>query len=101
MSRFILKRLLMLFPVLFGVTVLTFSIAQVTPGDPATIMLGKYATPEKVKELREQLGLDDPLTVQYGKFLWNLLHGDMGRSFRGKAPVLDEILARLPCTAEL
>jgi peptide/nickel transport system permease protein len=64
-------------------------------------MLGPYATPERMSEFREQLGLNDPLHVQYGRYVWNALHGDLGRSFRGQTPVLREILDRLPSTIEL
>lgn len=101
MTMYIARRLLMLIPVLLGVTFLTFAIAQVTPGDPVVLMLGTYATPERVAELREQLGLNDPLWVQYGRYVWDLLHGDLGTSVRGQTPVLDEILARFPSTLEL
>jgi peptide/nickel transport system permease protein len=101
MTMYIVRRLLMLIPVLLGVTFLTFAIAQVTPGDPVVLMLGTYATPERVAELREQLGFNDPLWVQYGRYVWDLLHGDLGKSVRGQTPVLDEILARFPSTLEL
>jgi peptide/nickel transport system permease protein len=87
--------------VLVGVTFLTFAIAQVTPGDPVVLMLGNYATPKRVAELREQLGFNDPFWVQYGRFVWNVLHGDLGKSIRGQTPVLDEIVARFPSTLEL
>jgi peptide/nickel transport system permease protein len=101
MTMYVTRRLLMLIPVLLGVTFLTFAIAQVTPGDPVVLMLGTYATPERVAELREQLGFNDPLWVQYGRYVWDLLHGDLGTSVRGQTAVLDEILARFPSTLEL
>jgi peptide/nickel transport system permease protein len=101
MTMYIIRRLLMLIPVLVGVTFLTFAIAQVTPGDPVVLMLGNYATPKRVAELREQLGFNDPFWVQYGRFVWNVLHGDLGKSIRGQTPVLDEIVARFPSTLEL
>lgn len=101
MLMYTVRRLLMLIPVLLGVTFLTFAIAQITPGDPAVLALGNQATPERVAALREQLGLNDPLLVQYGRYVWNALHGDLGRSIRGGTPVLDEILARFPSTLEL
>jgi ABC-type dipeptide/oligopeptide/nickel transport system permease component len=83
------------------VTLLTFAIVQVTPGDPVALMLGPAATPERVEAMRQQLGLNDPLLVQYGRYVWNALHGDLGRSVRGQTPVLAEILARFPSTVEL
>ena len=101
MTMYIARRLLMLIPVLLGVTFLTFAIAQVTPGDPVVLMLGNYATPERVAELRDQLGFNDPFWVQYGRYVWNVLHGDLGKSIRGQTPVLNEIIARFPSTFEL
>ena len=101
MVMYTVRRLLMIIPILLGVTFLTFAIAQVTPGDPVVLMLGNYATPELVAELREQLGFNDPFLVQYGRYVWNAAHGDLGRSIRGQTPVLDEILARFPSTVQL
>ncbi len=101
MVMYTLRRLLMLIPVLLGVTFLTFAIAQVTPGDPVVLMLGQYATPERVEELREQLGFNDPFLVQYGRYVWNAARGDLGKSVRGQTDVLDEILARFPSTMQL
>ena len=101
MTMYIARRLLMLIPVLLGVTFLTFAIVQVTPGDPVVLMLGNYATPERVAELRDQLGFNDPFLVQYGRYVWKVLHGDLGKSIRGQTPVLDEIIARFPSTFEL
>jgi len=101
MLMYTLRRLLMLVPVLFGVTLLTFAIVQVTPGDPVVMMLGPHATPEQIAEFREQFGLDDPILVQYGRYVWNAMHGDLGKSFRGQTPVMREILNRLPSTLRL
>jgi ABC-type dipeptide/oligopeptide/nickel transport system permease component len=101
MLMYVIRRLLMLIPILLGVTFLTFAIAQVTPGDPVVLMLGNYATPERVEQMREELGYNDPLLVQYGHYVWNALHGDLGKSVRGQTPVLGEILARFPSTLEL
>jgi ABC-type dipeptide/oligopeptide/nickel transport system permease component len=91
----------MLIPILLGVTLLTFAIAQVTPGDPVALMLGPAATPARVAAMREELGFNDPVLVQYGRYVWNALHGDLGRSVRGQTPVLREILVRFPSTLEL
>jgi ABC-type dipeptide/oligopeptide/nickel transport system permease component len=101
MLMYTVRRLLMLIPILLGVTLLTFAIVQVTPGDPVALMLGPAATPERVAALRQQLGLNDPVLVQYVRYVWNALHGDLGRSVRGQTPVLAEIVARFPSTVEL
>lgn len=101
MVMYTVRRLLMLVPVLLGVTLFTFAIIQVTPGDPVVMMLGPHATPERVAEFREELGLNDPLHVQYGRYVWNALHGDLGKSFRGQTPVMREILDRFPSTIQL
>ncbi len=101
MLIYTLRRLMMLIPVLLGVTLLTFAIIQVTPGDPVKMMLGVHATPERIAEFREELGLNDPLFVQYSRYVWNAIHGDLGRSIRGQTSVMDEILSRFPNTLEL
>ena len=87
MWKFILKRLLMLIPVLIGVTLLVFLILNMAPGDPAKVILGEQATPEQIAELREQMGLNDPVLVQYGRYIVNLVQGDMGDSYKTKGPV--------------
>jgi len=101
MTLYVIRRLLMLIPVLLGVIFLTFAIAQVTPGDPVVLMLGNYASPQRVAELREQLGFNEPFWLQFVRYVWNVLHGDLGKSVRGQSPVLDEIAARFPSTLEL
>ncbi len=101
MGAYILRRLLLAVPVLLGVTLLTFLIAKVTPGDPVRIMLGPQATNEQIARARAELGLDDPVHVQFGRYVWGALRGDLGLSIRGRRPVLDEILARFPSTFQL
>jgi ABC-type dipeptide/oligopeptide/nickel transport system permease component len=101
MVMYIARRLLMLIPILLGVTFLTFAIAQVTPGDPAVLMLGTHATPERIELLREELGLNDPFLVQYVRYVWNALQGDLGQSIRGRTKVLEEIKVRVPSTFQL
>ncbi|MCE5207976.1 MAG: ABC transporter permease [Chloroflexi bacterium] len=101
MVSYIIRRILMLIPILLGVSFLVFAIAEVTPGDPVVIMLGTRATPEKIASLRAELHLDDPFFQRYLRFVWNAAHGDLGRSIRGQTPVLQEILDRLPSTAQL
>lgn len=101
MGQFILKRLLMLIPVLFGVSLIVFSIMHLTPGDPALLMLGEHAPPEQLANLREQLGLNDPVPVQYVRWVSRAVQLDLGRSLRSNKPVIEEIFERLPATAEL
>ena len=101
MRRFILRRLLVTVPVLLGVSVLAFAIMHVVPGDPVRLIAGPDAPEDVVQQLRVELGLERPLHVQYLSFLTRALRGDLGRSLRSRAPVLDEILARFPATLEL
>ena len=76
MWKFIVKRLIMLIPVLIGVTLLVFLILQLAPGDPAKVILGEQATTEQIEELRESLGLNDPVLVQYANYIIKLVQGD-------------------------
>jgi len=101
MSMYIMRRLVMLVPVLLGVTLLTFAISRATPGDPVRAMLGVYGTPERIAEVRRQMGLDEPIVVQYVRYVWNAAHGDLGKSIRGQTPVMQEILDRFPSTLQL
>ncbi|MBU2890951.1 ABC transporter permease [Celeribacter halophilus] len=101
MGSYILKRLISAVPVLFGITVIVFLIMSMIPGDPATAILGSYATPENVEKLNRDLGLDKPLVQRYFIWLGNLLTGDFGRSFSLNRPVLDEILERFSATLVL
>jgi len=102
-KRFILKRLLLLVPVLFGVASLVFAILHLAPGDPARLIVGQRAPPSQVESVRESLGLNDPLYVQYGRFLVDAAQFDFGDSYqvsRGN-PVSQVIKTRLPVTVEL
>jgi peptide/nickel transport system permease protein len=101
MLGFVGRRLLYLIPVLIAVTLLTFLIAALLPGDFAVAMLADQATPEKVAALRHEMGLDQPLVLQYLHWLGGAVEGDFGRSFRTGEPVLSAILQRLPVTLEL
>jgi ABC-type dipeptide/oligopeptide/nickel transport system permease component len=101
MHKYLIRRLLLTIPVLLGVATLVFSLIHFIPGDPAQAMLGEGAAPEDVAQLRERLGLDRPLLVQYGSFLQGLARGDLGVSLRNDQPVLQQILERMPATAEL
>ncbi len=102
MTGYIHRRLLAAIPVVLGVSILTFSALHLLPGDPVTVMLGESGdSPERVSELRAQLGLDDPIAVQYARYLANALRGDLGRSIRSNRPVFDEIRQQAPRTLEL
>lgn len=101
MTGYILKRLLSAIPVLFGITVIVFLIMAMIPGDPATAILGNFATPENVEKLNRDLGLDKPLVQQYFVWLSNMLSGDFGTSFALNRPVLDEVLERFNATLVL
>ncbi|OOY32593.1 ABC transporter permease [Thioclava sp. F36-6] len=94
MGSYILKRLLLAVPVILGITVIVFLIMAMIPGDPATAILGSYATPENVARLNRALGLDQPLVARYFIWLGNMLHGDFGQSFSLNRPVIDEVLER-------
>jgi len=96
--RHILARLAMLVFVLLGVTVLVFMILYSAPGDPAQMILGQNAQQEEIDALRNELGLNDPLLVQLGRYLSNILRGDFGKSYISKGPVLQEVLSRYPTT---
>lgn len=102
MHKYILRRLIMLIPVMLGVSFIVFTMMYITPGDPARIMLGESAPLDEVERFREELGLNDPFLIQYGRFIKNLvLHQDIGRSYTSKRPVMDEILSRFPNTLKL
>ncbi|HMA13177.1 MAG: ABC transporter permease [Bacteroidota bacterium] len=98
MLAYTLKRLALALPVLLGLTVIVFLIMAMIPGDPATAILGSYATPENVERLNRQLGLDRTLVEQYFVWLGNLLQGDFGRSYNLNRPVIDEVLERFSAT---
>ncbi|WP_353096816.1 nickel ABC transporter permease [Tissierella praeacuta] len=101
MHKYILRRLLLLIPVILGVTFLVFTIMYFTPGNPAKLILGESAQPEQVAALEEEMGLNDPFIVQYFRFITKALTGDFGRSYSTKRPVFDEVFARFPATLKL
>lgn len=101
MLSYLVRRLVLTVPVLFGVATLVFSLIHLVPGDPAQAMLGDGASPEDIAQLRTRLGLDRPLTEQYGHYLKGLMRGDLGTSLRTQQPVTAQIAERLPATAEL
>ena len=98
MFRLILKRLLLLIPVLIGVTFLVFSILSLAPGDPVLVVLGDNATEEAAEAMRSELGLDKPFLERYVNYIWDLLHGDFGKYYKTKLSVSDQILSRFPNT---
>lgn len=95
MTGWILRRLLALVPIVFGISLLVFLMMALVPGDPAQAILGPYATAENLAKLRRELALDRSLPAQYGTWIGNVMRGDFGRSYSLDRPVLDEILERL------
>ncbi len=101
MFRFIVRRLLQVIPTLLGLSVLLFVWLRALPGGPEAAALGPRPTPEALEAARARLGLDEPLWVQYGRYMRRLLNGDLGTSTVTNRPVLDEFLLRIPATIEL
>jgi peptide/nickel transport system permease protein len=101
LHAYVIRRLLLALPVLFGVSLLVFGVLHLAPGDPAAIMLGAQATREDVERLRHDLGLDQPLPAQYARWLGHVLRGDLGRSIPLGREVLPEVLLRFKATLVL
>jgi len=101
MSRYIFKRVLLMIPILLGVTIIVFTIMSFTPGDPARLILGQAAPQEAVDALHHEMGLDDPFPVRYARYMGGILQGDFGTSYRTNRPVFSEIFARFPVTIKL
>jgi len=100
-ARHVARRLVLLLPTLLGLSVLTFVLIRLVPGDPAQVMLGEHATADQVARFRAEMGLDRPLPIQYGHYLAHLAGGDWGRSIKTNLPVRSELAQRLPATIEL
>jgi peptide/nickel transport system permease protein len=100
-TAYVLRRIALVIPVLFGVSIVTFLMSHLVPGDPVSVMLGTNATAENRMELRKQLGLDDPLYVQYVRYVSHAVRGDFGTSIRSSQPVLSEIRQRIGSTVQL
>ncbi|WP_126429121.1 ABC transporter permease [Brevibacillus marinus] len=98
---FVVRRLLLTIPILLLVSIMTFSLIHLIPGDPARVILGQEATPEAYAALRAELGLDKPIVVQYFSWLGKVLQGDLGISITDRVPVSQLIMQRLPATVEL
>src|SRR5687767_185160 len=101
MARYVLRRIALAIPILFGISLLVFLMLHSAGGDPAEVRLGDRADPESLAALRREMGLDRPLAVQYLDFLSGAVQGDLGRSYRSDAPVADEVFSRFPATIEL
>src|SRR5215813_6235586 len=101
MGRLIGRRLLFLLPVLFGILLAVFVTMRIVPGDPARLVAGPDAGPEELATIRQQFGLDQPLHIQFARYLRDILRGEFGRSLKTQRPVLDEIVPRLGNTALL
>jgi peptide/nickel transport system permease protein len=99
--RFAVRRLLLLVPILIGLSILVFLWIRALPGGPAQSLLGERATESTVREIEEQYGLDDPIHVQYFRYVENVVRGDFGTSIRSRRPVSDELGERFPATIEL
>ena len=99
--RIIIKRLALLLLVVLGVSIITFVVSHLIPGDPARLIAGERASEEVVQHMRHTLGLDQSLPVQYGRYVLGLLHGDLGTSIRTSRPVLEDLKAFFPATMEL
>jgi len=99
--QFFVRRFIQTIPVIIGVTLLVFSLIHLIPGDPAQIMAGEAAPEATVEAMRERLGLNDPVHVQYGRYMSNLLQGDLGQSVRSSRSVVDEIAPRIMITIRL
>jgi len=101
MLRFVVRRLFLLIPILLGLSILVFAWIRALPGDPAIALLGERATPARIALIRKQLGLDEPVYVQYFRYVKKVGKGDLGDSVRTRRPVVDEIQQRFPATIEL
>jgi peptide/nickel transport system permease protein len=97
-ARLVARRLWQLLPIVVFATLVVFALLQLVPGDPALILAGEYASPERIEEIRALHGFDRPLIVQYLSWFWKVLHGDLGISLMSSAPVLELIMQRMPNT---
>src|SRR3990172_2490252 len=101
MWRYAIRRLAFLPPIVAVVSVITFVLLRVLPGDPAVIMAGQNARPEDIQGIRDYLGLDRPITVQYTDWITDILHGDFGKTYFGRRDIFDEVVRRFPASAEI
>jgi len=101
MARYIGGRLLFLVPQIIGIVLVGFLLVKAVPGDPATLMLGPMATPESIARLKNELGLEKPLPVQFLIYIDRIAHGDLGKSWQTTQPVIEDLAVRFPATLEL
>lgn len=101
MIKYVLKRLVMLIPIILGITFMVFFILSLTPGDPARMILGQNATSEQLEAMREQMGLNDPVIIRYISYMLNAVRGDFGTSWSTREPVFKMVLSRFPYTFQL
>ncbi len=101
MLSYIIRRLILAIPVLLGVSLITFILLNVVPGDPVVEMVGKHADQATIERIRKQLGLDDPIIVQFGRFVFNAVRGDLGKSFKTNQAVMKMIMDTFPTTVKL
>ncbi len=101
MGKYVVQRIVSLIPMLLVITFIVFGIMDLTPSDPASLILGSKATEEQKEALNEKLGLNETFLERYGKFVWNAVHGDLGDSWRNSRPVFNEIASRLPVSINL
>ena len=98
MLKYIGKRLLMMIPIILGISLVVMLLLEFTPGDPARQVMGFSATEEELEQFREVNGLNDPFLVRYANFLWDVVRGDLGTSYMNHRTVWSEIAARFPYT---
>ena len=101
MREYLIKRCVLLIPTFIGITLVVYAVLLLLPGDPVDVLLGQEYDPVVAQRLRAEWGLDQPIIVQYAKWLWHIVQGDWGRSMFSRKPVFDEVLAKLPLTLEL
>lgn len=101
MTRYIIRRLLQLIPVIIGISIVTFLMMILIPGDPVVLMLGQHISPQTVENVRQGLGLDQPMLTRYLHYMWNALHGDLGRSYIQHQTVSQMLTDKIPVTFRL
>ncbi|MDP4125385.1 MAG: ABC transporter permease [Bacillota bacterium] len=101
MTRYIIRRILQLIPVILGISIVTFLMMALVPGDPVVLMLGQHISPQTVENVRHGLGLDQPMLTRYIQYMWNALHGDFGRSYIQHQAVSQMLLDKIPVTFRL
>src|SRR3954454_20144038 len=97
----IARRLLLTIPMLLGTALIVFFVLRLVSGDPASAILGAHSTPARLRQVRDQLGLDKPIYAQFGSWLWGILHGNFGQDYITSQSITSEMASRLPVTLEL